>query len=72
MNLQDIKAKLNAKDKFGKVSRRIKKNETIGEYYMQLYDETEDETLPRRADRVKNCCKLWDVDYYRFQGYKPL
>ena len=72
MNLQDIKAKLNAKDKFGKVSRRIKKNETIGEYYMQLYDETEDETLPRRADRVKNCCKLWDVDYYRFQGVKDI
>jgi hypothetical protein len=72
MELSEIKSKLNAKDKFGKVSRRIKKNDVIADYYMQLYDETEDETLPRWADRIKSCCKLWDVDYYRFQGVKDI
>ena len=72
MELSEIKSKLNAKDKFGKVSRRIKKNDVIGDYYMQLYEETEVETLLRWADRVKSCCKLWDVDYYRFQGVKDI
>lgn len=65
MELSEIKSKLNAKDKFGKVSRRIKKNDVIADYYMQLYDETEDETLPRWADRIKSCCKLWDEEYNR-------
>lgn len=53
MDLAEIKSKLNAKEKFGKVTRRIKKNDTIADYYMQLYEETEDETLPRWADRIK-------------------
>ena len=72
MDLAEIKSKLNAKEKFGKVTRRIKKNDTIADYYMQLYEETEDETLLRWADRIKSCCKLWDVDYYRFQGVKDI
>ena len=42
MDLAEIKSKLNAKEKFGKVTRRIKKNDTIADYYMQLYEETED------------------------------
>ena len=72
MNLQDIKTKLDAREKFGKVTRRIKRNETIAGYYEQLYEETEDETLPRIAKNMRDCCKLWDIDYYRFQGVKDI
>ena len=72
MNLSDIKEKLNSREKFGKVSRRIKRNDIIAEYYDQLYEETEDETLPRIARNMRDCCKLWDLDYYRFQGVKDV
>ena len=72
MNLSDIKDKLNSREKFGKVSRRIRRNETIAGYYEQLYEETDDETLPRIARNMRDCCKLWDLDYYRFQGVKDV
>ena len=72
MNLQDIKEKLNAKEKFGKLTRRIKKNDIVAEWYEMLYDDTGEETFPRVAQNVRDCSKLWDIDYYRFQGVKDI
>ena len=72
MNLQDIKDKLNAREKFGRVARRIKKNDTVAEWYEMLYEDTGDETLPRIAQNMRDCCQYWDIDYYRFQGVKDV
>lgn len=72
MNLQDIKERLNSKEKFERVRRRIRRNDIIAGFYDQLFDETGEETLPRIAKNLRDCCQYWDIDYYRLQGVKDI
>lgn len=78
MNLAEIKKHSSVNTTFDKITRRTKKNETIAEYYAQLYEDTanglglERDALLTRADRIATCCKLWDIDYYKFQGVKDI
>lgn len=72
MNLSDIKEKLNCVEKFERVHRRIKKNNTIAAYYDELAEERGDDTMKRVAQNMRDCCGYWDIDYYRFQGVKDV
>ncbi len=81
MNLAEIKKKLNVNDKIEKVNRRTKKNETIAEFYEQLSEDIEEnrigwrfkpDTLWNIAERMRKCCRYWDIDHYSFQGVKDL
>lgn len=78
MNLATIKKDSSVTSTFDKINRRTKKNETIAEYYVDLYEDTRDglglenDTLLSRADSIKKCCKYWDIDYYKFQGVKDV
>ena len=72
MNLQEIKDKLNARGKFERVTRRLRKNDRVAEWYEMLYEDRGDDTLPRIAQNVRDCSKLWDIDYYRLQGVKDI
>lgn len=71
MNLSDIKS-TSIQDRLSKIERRIRKNDTIAEYYDDLYDEEGYETYRNISDRMRKCCQYWDIDYYRFQGVKDL
>ncbi len=80
MNLIDIK-KLSVRNQLDKVSRRIRKNETIADYYEQLADDIENnriggcstpETLIETALRMRSCCQYWSIDYYPQQGVKDM
>ena len=72
MDIEKIKKKLSAKNKIGKITRRIKKNETISNYYLDMYNETEDKPLLSNSKRMKECCQYWDIDYYRMQAVKDI
>lgn len=72
MNLSEIKMKLDSKEKFGRVTRRIKKNETVASYYEQLSEERADEVLKRTAKNLRDCCQYWDINYYRLQDVKDV
>ncbi len=81
MNLNDIKEKLNVNSQLSRVSRRIKKNETIAEFYEQLAEDIEEnrigwcyspETLRNVADRMSKCCRYWDIDHYPLQAVKDM
>ncbi len=81
MNLAEIKKNLNVNDKIEKVNRRTKKNETISEFYDQLAEDIEEnrigwrfqsDTLLNIADRMRKCCRYWDIDHYPLQGVKDL
>ncbi len=81
MNLSEIKEKLSVRNQFDKVTRRTKKNEVLAEFYEQLSEDIEEnriglynspETLLNIADRMRKCCRYWDIDHYRFQGVKDL
>lgn len=71
MNLSDIKD-LSISNTLSKIKRRTLKNDTVYNYFEDLYDETGYERYNDIAYRVRECCKYWDVDYYRFQGVKDL
>ncbi len=81
MYLSEIKEKLNVNSQFEKVTRRTKRNELIAEYHEQLAEDIEEnriggyfssETLRNVADRVRKCCRYWDLDHFPFQGVKDL
>lgn len=81
MNLTYIKEKLNVNKQLVRIGRRTKKNETLSEFYEQLAEDIEErrlgwfynpDTLREVADRMKKCCRYWDIDHYRLQGVKDL
>ncbi len=81
MDLSYIKEKISTRTQLDKVTRRTRKNETIAEYYEQLAEDIYEnrigwsfspDTLATVADRMRKCCRYWDVDHYRFQGVKDL
>ncbi len=81
MNLVEIKEKLTVRNQLDKVSRRTRKNETVADFYEQLAEDIEErqigwcfnpETLLNIADRLRKCCRYWDIDHYLFQGVKDL
>ncbi len=81
MELGYIKERLTAKEQLAKVKRRTRRNETLAEYYEQLSEDiTENriggywnsETLLNVADRMRKCCRYWDIDHYPLQGVKDL
>ncbi len=71
MNLQDLD-KFNSEELFAKVKRRIKNNDLISEYYESLNEETGHDIYLTRSNAIKNCCKLWECDYFRIQGVKDV
>ncbi len=80
MNFTDIK-KLSVRNQLDKVSRRIRKNETIAEFYEQLADDVNEnriagrstpEALMETGKRIKSCCQYWSIDYYHLQGVKDM
>lgn len=78
MNLATIKKNSSVIETFTKINRRTKKNESIADYYLDLYEDTlenldiDSANLLTRSDRVRKCCKYWDIDYYKFQGVKDV
>lgn len=60
---------------FSQLPARLKYNEVIAGYYENLADEEKitgypDDKLERKADRLRSCSKIWDVDWHRLQGAK--
>ena len=78
MNFATIKKNSSVIETFTKINRRTKKNESIADYYLDLYEDTlenldiDSANLLTRSDRVRKCCKYWDIDYYKFQGVKDV
>ncbi len=80
MELADIK-KLNVNSQFEKLTRRTKKNEMVSEFYEALAEDIEEnriglyynpDTLRNVADRMRKCCRYFDIDHYLFQGVKDV
>lgn len=55
-----------------KSSNRIKDNDLIAGYYERMNAETDNPAYCTRAEAVKGCFKLWDIDYYRKQKVKDI
>ncbi len=81
MNLCDIKEKLSVKAQFDKVNRRTKRNGTLAEFYEQLAEDIEErrlswlyrsEALREVADRMRKCCRYFDIEHYCFQSVKDI
>lgn len=72
MNYKELNENFNCIDKVEKVKKRTKKNYIFSEWYDDLYESTEDERYLSRANSIRTCCQLWDIDYYRFQGVKDV
>ena len=78
MNLAQIKKTSSVTETFCKINRRTKKNETLATYYEDFFEDYlnsfdyERSSLLGRADRLRKCCKYWDIDYYKFQGVKDV
>lgn len=71
MNLNDLD-KFNSEELFKKVKRRIKNNDIIADYYLDLAKESGFDVYNNRSFAIKNCCRLWDCDYYRLQSVKDV
>lgn len=72
MNYKELNENFNCIDKVEKVKKRTKKNYIFSEWYDDLYESTEGERYLSRANSIRTCCQLWDIDYYRFQGVKDV
>jgi plasmid rolling circle replication initiator protein Rep len=65
------------KNSYLKFSKRIQFNYLISDYYMTLYEKSidsgfKDDSYLKKAEQIKNCCTLWDINYYRMQGVKDI
>lgn len=58
------------KNKIKKSARKVQGNDVIAEYYKELFEETG--FAENKAEAVKSCLKVWDVDYYRLQKVKDV
>ncbi len=58
------------KNKIRKSVHKIQGNDIIAEYYKELFEETG--FAENKAEAVKSCLKVWDVDYYRLQKVKDV
>lgn len=72
MDFKTIKEKLNNKNTFAAIKARTKHNDIIGGWYDDLFAETGFYCYHRKAEALKSCCRLWDVDYYQLQGFKDI
>ena len=62
---------------FSQLPARLRYNEVIAGYYENLFDEEKssgfiDDVLERKAQRLKTCSKIWDIDWHRLQGVKGI
>ena len=65
---------------FDKLPARLRYNRVISEYYRDYADEMKRDSYPREfferlsrnADRLENCSKFWEIDYFRLQRVKVL
>ena len=55
-----------------KSKKRILRNSEIAVYYERLSQDFDEYALVEKANRVANCLKYIDCDYYRFQGVKDV
>ena len=63
------KAQIN-KEKIRKSAHKVQANELIAEYYKELFAETG--FAENKAQAIKSCLKVWDIDYYRLQKVKDI
>lgn len=71
MDFKTLREKLNNKGTFKNVKKRIKLNYVFSDYYDQLSKETGEDFF-NKSFALKNCCRLWAVDYYTLQGVKDI
>jgi len=65
------------KNSYLKFSKRIQLNYLISDYYMDLFEKSkkngfQDDSYLKKAEQIKNCCTMWDINYYRFQSVKDI
>lgn len=60
------------KSYFNEVSERLNFNKEFSEFYLRLRDYVVDDKFYDKAERIKTCSTLWDLNYYRFQGIKEV
>lgn len=72
MDFSTLREKLNSKGSFETIKRRTRRNDTLADWYNNLYEETGEERFDRKATALKSCCKIWDTEYYRLQGVKDI
>lgn len=53
-----------------KALRKVSGNNVIADYYKNISERTG--TGEARAEAVRNCLKVWDIDYYRLQKVKDV
>lgn len=64
-------------ESFSKLPDRLRYNNVIAGYYENLADEEKsggfpDALLERKAQRLRTCSKIWDIDWHRLQGVKGI
>lgn len=72
MNLEELKAHYDAKEKIKSAYRRTGKNEVLADYYKQLADETGEESYNGNASRISLCARFWCIDFYQKQKVKDV
>jgi len=63
------KAEVNRKG-IKKALRKVSGNNVIADYYKNLFEETGE--AESRAEAVRQCLSVWDIDYYRLQKVKDV